>query len=143
MITEKQFGYIPNEYDAEKASNSYLMSVVALMVGLPLPIINLIATLMFYFANRKGDYFVRWHCTQVLLSQITVLFMNVAGFSWTMSILFGPNEVTNVYIGYMLTIFLFYFSEFIATIYSAIKTRKGKHVEWWLFASLTHLIVKQ
>jgi len=142
MIKEKEFNYKPNEYDAEKASNSYLMSVVALMVGLPLPIINLIATLMFYFANRKGDYFVRWHCTQVLFSQISVLCMNVAGFSWTMSILFGSNEITNVYIGYMLTIILFNLSEFIATIYSAIQTRKGKHVEWWLFAALTNLLCK-
>ena len=62
MITTTSFPYQPMEHEAEKASNSYLMSVIALMAGLPLPIINLIATAMFYIGNRKGPYFVRWHC---------------------------------------------------------------------------------
>ncbi|MDP1993761.1 MAG: hypothetical protein Q8K40_00805, partial [Ignavibacteria bacterium] len=63
MISIKPFTYKPDEYEAEKASNSYLMSMVALIAGLPLPIINLIATVIFYVGNRKGSYFVRWHCT--------------------------------------------------------------------------------
>ena len=32
--------------------------------------------------------------------------------------------------------------EFIATIYTAIATRKGIHVEWWLYGNLTNLICK-
>ena len=46
-------------------------------------IINLLATLIFYLGNRKGTYFVRWHCTQALLSQLSLLFMNSFGFWWT------------------------------------------------------------
>ena len=44
MINTAKFDYEPTEHEAEKASNSYLMSLIALIVGLPLPIINLIAT---------------------------------------------------------------------------------------------------
>ncbi len=75
-----KFEYEPGEHEAEKASNSYLMSLIAVMAGLPLPILNLIATLIFYLGNRKGTYFVRWHCTQPLVSQLSMLAMNSVGF---------------------------------------------------------------
>jgi len=134
--------YNPDDYENEKASNSYLMSIIAIMVGLPFPIINLVATFIFFLGNRKGSPFVRWHCTQALFSQLFIVVMNGVGFSWTMTILFGNNDVTNLYIGYMLTIIAFNIFEFIVTIHGAIVTRKGKHVEWWLFGSLTNLVVK-
>lgn len=142
MIHVTKFIYEPGEHEAEKASNSYLMSLIAFIAGLPLPIINLIATLIFYVGNRKGTYFVRWHCTQALLSQISVLFMNSYGFWWTVAILFKDDTITNNYIAYMISIFVFNLTEFSATIYTAIETRKGRQVEWWFYGGLTHLICK-
>ena len=56
-----------NESDREKASNSYLMSVIFITFALPLPIVNLIATFVFGVANRRSSNFVKWHCTQALL----------------------------------------------------------------------------
>lgn len=142
MNTTSHFIYNPGEHEAEKASNSYLMSLVAVIAGLPLPILNLVATLVFYAGNRKGTYFVRWHCTQALLSQISLLFMNSFGFWWTISIIFGSETIDSNYIAYMITVFLFNVIEFIATIHTAIKTRKGLHVEWWFYGDLTNLICK-
>ena len=95
MIQIKQFSYKPSEHEAEVASGSYLMSLIAIVVGLPLPIINSIAILVFYLDNRKPTYFVRWHCTQTLLSQLSVLFMNSFGFWWTVLIIFTEEIVTN------------------------------------------------
>ncbi|MBI3235189.1 MAG: DUF4870 domain-containing protein [Bacteroidetes bacterium] len=141
-MKENKFIYEPGEHEAEKASNSYLMSLIALVVGLPLPIINLIATLIFYLGNRKGTYFVRWHCTQALLSQLSMLFANSYGFWWTISIIFDSETVTSNYIAYIITIIIFNAVEFIATIYTAISTRKGNHVEWWFYGSLTNLICR-
>lgn len=134
--------YKPSEYEAEKASNSYLMSLVALIVGVPLPIVNLLATLLFYWGNRKSSYFVRWHCTQALLSQFSVLVVNSIGFWWTISILFTEENVSNTYFAYLLIAILFNLTELITTIYSAVQTRKGIHVEWLFFGTLTHLICK-
>ncbi len=142
MSLPATFPYKPDDFESEKASNSYLMSVVAVIAGLPLPIINLLATVIFYFGNRKGSYFVRWHCTQALLSQLTVLVMNSAGFYWTLSIIFGDKTLHNDYIAYMITILLFNLAEFIATVYAAIQTRKGHHVELWLFGPITQTICK-
>ncbi len=142
MITKTKFNYEPLEHEFEKASNSYLMSLMAIIVGLPLPIINLIATFIFYLGNRKGTYFVRWHCSQALLSQLTVLFINSYGFWWTISIAFSTELITNQYIAYIIVAFIFNVSEFIATIYTAINTRKGIHVEWWFYSGITNLICK-
>lgn len=136
------FAYQPSEHECEKASNSYLMSLIALMAGLPLPIINLFATLFFYIANRKSTFFVRWHCTQALLSQLSLFFLNSYGFWWTISIIFSDAQVNNNYISYLIFIFILNISEFIATIYSAVKTRDGKHVAWWFYGDLTNLICK-
>jgi hypothetical protein len=136
------FAYKPDDYESEKASNSYLMSVVAVIAGLPLPVINLIATVAFFFGNRKGTYFVRWHCMQALLAQAFTLAMNVVGVYWSVAIFFGSHHITNNYIAYIITIIVFNLAEFIATLYAAIRTRKGAHVVWWFFGPLTDLLVK-
>jgi hypothetical protein len=142
MNSPVKFEYLPNEHEAEKASNSYIMSLVAIIGGFPLPIINLIATAIFYLGNRKGTYYVRWHCTQALLSQFFLLPFNSVGFWWTVSIIFSHETISSNYISYIITLFIFNLIEFIGTIYSAIVTRKGEHVEWWFIGGLTNLICK-
>jgi len=142
MISIKRFVYEPGEHELEKASNSYVMSLVAIIGGLPFPIINLIATLAFYVGNRKGTYYVRWHCMQALLSQFSVFLVNTVGFWWTISVILGYESISNQYIAYLFTILLFNAAEFLGTIFTAIKARKGVHVEWWFYGDLTNLICK-
>jgi len=142
MISIEKFEYVPFDDESEKASNSYLMSLIAIMAGLPLPIVNLIATFIFYLGNRKSTYFVRWHATQALLSQISLLIMNSVAFWWTIDILIQDSQITTPYISYMMTVFIFNLGEFIATIFTAIQTRKGIHIRWWFYSDLTDLICK-
>jgi uncharacterized membrane protein len=142
MIQTLPFEYPPGEHEAERASNSYLMSLVAVIAGLPLPIINVIATGIFYFGNRRSTYFVRWHCTQAFLSQLSMLFINSYGFWWTVAIVLGPDTLSSKYIAYILTAIVFNLLEFVATLYTAIQTRKGHHVVWWLYGDITNLICK-
>jgi uncharacterized membrane protein len=143
MNTVTDFQYQPNEYEAEKASNSYLLSLAAIIAGVPLPILNLIATFIFWVGNRKGTYFVRWHSLQAMLSQVPLVAMNSCGFAWTLSVIFGDNTVTSAYIAYLLTILTVNITELVATIYTAIAVRKGKHSEWWFYGSLTNLLCKR
>lgn len=137
-----EFVYQPSDDESEKASNAYVMSLVAAMAGVPLPIVNLIASLLFYLGNRRKTYFVRWHCTQALLSQLSLLFINSYGFWWTISVLFTEEKATNHYFAYVISAFVFNIAEYIATIYAAVQTRKGKHVQWWFFGPLTQLVCK-
>jgi uncharacterized Tic20 family protein len=142
MIQETTFTYKPSEHESEKASNSYLMSLVALIAGLPLPIINLLATFFFYLANRKGTYYVRWHCTQALFSQLALLGINSASFWWTVSILFTDEKVSNQYFAYIFTVIVFNLLEIFSTVYAAVQTRKGKHIQFLFFGNITNLICK-
>ena len=142
MIKTGKFVYEPGEHEAEKASNSYLMSLIAVIAGLPFPIVNLIATVIFFIANKKGTYFVRWHCIQALLSQFSLFFMNSFAFWWTIYILFGEKTITNNFMAYLITVFFFNLLEFIATIYTAINTRKGMHIEWLFYGNLTNIFCK-
>lgn len=142
MITLETFAYRPLEHEREKASGSYIMSLVAIVVGVPLPIVNLFATFIFWTAYRKSTYFVRWHCTQALLSQVSFLLVNSVLFWWSISIFFGDREIDNIYISYLLTVVMFNLVEFAATIYTAIQTSKGLHVHWWIFGDFTDIIVK-
>jgi len=142
MTLTGKFSYEPTEHEAETASNSYLMSLIAIIVGLPLPIVNLIATLIFYLGNRNSTYFVRWHCIQALLTQLSMLFINSFGFWWTVSIIFTEETITSKYIAYIITVIIFNVIEFASTIYMAIQTRKGIHIELWFYGTLTNLICR-
>jgi hypothetical protein len=136
-------GIKPNDNEREKASNSYLMSLVAVAAGLPLPIINLLATAGFFLANRKSTFFVRWHCMQALFSQLCLLGFNSVSFGWTMSILFGSERASNEYFAYLFTVIVLNLTEFASTIYAAIETRKGRHVEFWFFGGLANLTCRK
>jgi hypothetical protein len=132
-----------NEYEQERASNIYLMSLAIVIAGLPFPIINFLATFFMYLSNRSGSYFIRWHSLQALLSQGVIVLLNASGIIWTMSVIFGQEKLSNSYIAFILTIVLFNLGELAGTIYAAIQTRKGQHVEFWFFGPLTDLICKK
>ena len=143
MIYIKPFPYQPNESEAEKASSSYLMSIVALVMGLPFPIVNLIATLIFYLGNQKASYFVRWHSTQTLLSQLFLFFINSIGIWWSIYVfILMKEDMSKAYIIYICFLLLLNVIEFIITIYTAIQTRKGIHVEWFGYNQLTNALCK-
>jgi uncharacterized Tic20 family protein len=143
MIQEPGHLPVPAEFEAEKASNSYIMSLLAITGGLPLPVINLFATLIFFLGNRKATYFVRWHCLQALLSQFSLLIVNSIATVWTILIIFGSQEISSNFISYVITILIYNLVEFIATIDAAVKTRKGIHIEWWFYGSLTNLLCRK
>ncbi len=142
MIKQSDFFYYPSEHECEKASNSYVMSLAAVIAGIPLPIINLIATVAFYFVNRERPYFVRWHCTQALLSQVAIFPINAVCFWWTVSVLFYAMPMTGLYYGFLGLVFICNLLELISTIYAAVQTRKGIHVKFWFFGNLTDAICK-
>lgn len=131
-----------SEEDVETASNAYLMSLVSLMISLPLPIINLIATGIFLSLNQRSVYHVRWHCMQVLLSQVFILLFNTPSFYFVVKYFLldeWPPIPILCFIGFVI---LLNIVEYIITIYTAIQIRKGLHVRWFGFAGITDYLVK-
>lgn len=128
--------------DMEKASNAYLMSLIAMVMGLPLPIINLIATGMFYLVSRKGTPYVRWHATQAFVSQFPLFVLNNLLFWWIIRILLFSHPLSGLYIAYFILVNLYNIADFYATAVSAIQSRKGVTYRWFLYGAITDLIVK-
>ena len=77
-----------------------------------------------------------------IISQFSLLIINSYGFWWTISIIFNSESISNNYISYIIAVIILNLLEFIATIYTAIQTRKGIHVEWWFYGGLTNILCK-
>ncbi len=126
--------------EREDAMGAYLMMFAALAVGLPFPILNLVAALIYYFVNRSKGRFVHFHLLQSLYSQIPTTLLNVVLVGWTIRILFFNVELTNLYWGYLamdLTANLIYF---IFSIIAAVKSRKGQLYYFLFFGKIAYSI---
>jgi hypothetical protein len=55
---------------------------------------------------------------------------------------YNTPTITNAYFAYIICMFLFNLIELAGTIYTAIETRKGNHIEWWFYGPLTNMICK-
>jgi hypothetical protein len=144
-------------YEYEAASNAYLMSLAAVVAGLPLPIINVIAAFIYYMAKRKSSYAIRWHALQALLAQIVVMPFNSVAVWWTIKILSNDllwdetspgsysirsaeylfSSFSSIYWSYLAFVLLLNIFEFIAVISTAVQVRKGISVRWFSIAAIT------
>lgn len=137
----------------EQASNSYLMAVVSVIAGMPLPVINLIAAVGYYLGQRKSTYFVRWHCIQSIISQALVVPFNSIAFAWTLTIIFNHKysdnytsgeifvedffgNISTTYVVYIFFVLFLNVIEFIAVIFTAAKVRNGHNVRWPIVARI-------
>ncbi len=131
----------PNEVplrEKEDAMGGYLMMFAAMAVGLPLPIINLIASIIYYFTNRDKGRFVRFHTLQALYSQIPTTLIN-AGFTfWTLHIIFWDWEATNRYWGYVCMMVLANLWYVVSCIVAAVKARRGQVFYMLFFGILAY-----
>jgi hypothetical protein len=133
--------YLP-EREREAASNVYLMSLVGAIIGLPLPIVNLAATLLFFAMSRKRTAFVKYHCYQAIFSQLLIVVVNSICLGWTVRILFDDLTANHVYFAFLATVILFNIFEYITTITGAIEARKGKMFSMMFFGPLSYLICR-
>jgi Zn-dependent protease with chaperone function len=120
--------------EAESASNAYLLSLILLVVGAPLPILNLLASVIFYLSSRRASPFIRWHSMQALLTHIVVVPVNSVFLWMTLAILFGYRDPDDFYVGWFLFMAGLNATKMIGSIYSAIKVRRGVDVRWWALA---------
>ncbi|MFD2697697.1 DUF4870 domain-containing protein [Mesonia sediminis] len=132
------------ESECERASNAYLMSLVGIIVGLPLPIINVIATFFYLLSQRKSTFFVRWHATQALMSQLVLVpFNSILLISTIICIQTDVGPLKIFYWFYLGFVLLLNLIEFIFTIVIADRVRKGHHMRWPILASITDSLVSK
>lgn len=123
-----------NEREKEDAMGAYLMMFASLATSLPLPVINLIAAVVYYYVNRKKSRFIHFNCLQSLLSQLPTTLVNWILLYWTLQIFFFENYEINdyfyAYLGFSVLANLIYF---VYSIVAAIRARKGVFMYFILF----------
>lgn len=130
-----------SEREKEDAMGAYLMMFAAVALGLPLPIINLIAAIIYYFVNRKKSLFIHFHCLQSLLSQIPTTIINWVFVIWGITILFTDREVSTEFWAYGIFAGVTTLAYFIISILAAYRARQGKMYYMLLFGKISYQIV--
>lgn len=137
--------------EREDAMGAYLMMFAALAAGLPLPIINLIAAVIYYYVNKHKSRFVKFHSLQSLYSQLPTTILNAFLVFWTIRILFddasfGDGEelidgfatVGDVYWGYLYLVIAANLLYVLFSIIGAVKARKGQFYYFLFFGKLAY-----
>ena len=113
---------------------AYLMMFASLATSLPLPVINLIAAVVYYYVNRKKSRFIHFNCLQSLLSQLPTTLVNWILLYWALQIFFFENYEVNdyfyAYLGFSVLANLIYF---VYSIVAAVRARKGVFMYFILF----------
>ena len=130
--------------EREDAMGAYLMMFAAIGAGLPLPIINLIAAIIYYYLNRSKSRFVHFHSLQSLLSQIPTSVLNAILVFWTLQRLiymdcgFFKCPYWNQYIGYACAVAIANIAYFVFGIIAAIKARQGRMYYFAFFGKVAY-----
>jgi uncharacterized membrane protein len=125
--------------EKEDAMGAYLMMFAAWGAGFPLPMIGLIASIVYFYLNKKSSTFTAFHSYQALLTHIPVSVMNAA------AVIYGCAAIFFDYHGH-----LFHFSAFLVfaglwnvlymafSITACVRARKGRFYYFWIFGRLAY-----
>ena len=130
------------EREKEDAMGAYLMMFAAVAIGLPLPVINLIASIIYYYINRRKSRFIHFHSLQSLLTQIPTTIMNWALVIWAVAIFLKEDWIlTPEFWGYAIFCAVSTFLYFIVSLIAAFKARQGKMYYFLLFGKMAYEMV--
>lgn len=157
MIVDQQYHPLeqPDEISPrlkDDAMGAYLMMFGSIAVGLPLPIINLMASIIYYYAYRHKSRFVKFHALQSLYSQLPTSILNGVFMFWTFRVIIsggffednyspitaGFANIGDLYWAFLYTLILLNLLYFIFSIVAATRARKGKMYYMFFFGKLAY-----
>lgn len=134
--------------EREDAMGGYLMMFASLAAGLPLPIINLIAAVIYFYINKAKSKFVRFHAYQSLISQIPTTLVNAGLVFWTVRLFLYDRDVFrdffafgseyDLYWGYLVMVIIANFIYIIFSLVAAFKARKGQFFYFLFFGRMAY-----
>jgi len=123
--------------EKEDAMGAYLMMFAAWAFGLPLPILNLVAAIIYFFVNKKESCFVAFHALQSLLSQILVTLVNVVLVVWLIRNLVTDMWFSSGFYIYLIFMGLFNILYIIFSVVALSRARKGRFYYMPFFGRLS------
>jgi uncharacterized membrane protein len=145
---ETQYHPLPQPDDIpvrekEDAMGSYFMMFASLAAGLPLPILNMVAAIIYYYLHKKKSRFIQFHTLQSLISQIPVTLMNAAGVIWFIVILAGDLYFTRNFKGYMAMLIIANLTYIIFSLVAATRARRGEFFYFLFFGRYAYHVAYQ
>jgi uncharacterized Tic20 family protein len=143
-MNETQYHPLPQPEEVtirekEDAMGAYLMMFAALGAGLPLPIINLIAAVIYYFINKSNSRFVNFHSYQSMMSQLPTSLLNAIAIFWGFRIIASEElHLNDAFKGYVIMVVIANLLYIIFSIIAAIKARKGRFYYFMFFGKLAY-----
>jgi uncharacterized membrane protein len=122
----------------EDAMGAYLMMFATSAIGIPLPILNLVAAIIYYYVNRNKGKFVQFHTLQSLYSQIPVTLLNSGLVAWTIVNFVSDLDFTSFYWGYLVMVAVANLVYFIFSIVGAVKARNGIFYYFLFFGKMAY-----
>ena len=130
------------EREKEDAMGAYLMMFAAVAVALPLPVVNLIAAIVYYYVNRSKSRFVHFHSLQSLISQLPTTLLNWGLLYWSIRIwFFNSLEADDYFFGYLFTTVIANLLYLVFSIIGAVQARKGRMYYFLFFGKLSYELV--
>jgi uncharacterized membrane protein len=116
------------EREKEDAMAAYLMMFASIAIGLPIPLVNLVASVIYYLVNRKSSRFVAFHCLQALLTHLPVVFLNAAIVGWLIGILVTQAQFGPAFFWFLFFVGLANVAYIVWSIIALVHARKGRLV---------------
>jgi len=116
------------ERDKEDAMGAYLMMFASLAIGLPIPLVNVIASVIYFFVNRKNSLFAAFHSLQALLTHIPVVLLNAGTVGWLIGNLVVKDGFVPGFFWYLFFTILANLAYIIWSIVALVRARKGRFV---------------
>lgn len=124
--------------EREDAMGAYLMMFAALAAGLPLPMLNLVASVIYYYLHRKKSRFVRFHVLQSLWSQLPVTLLNGGLVVWAVSNFIRDENFSKAFMGLLVLAVLINIVYFVLSLIAAVKARQGRFFYFVFFGKLAY-----
>lgn len=125
--------------ERDDAMGAYLMMFASVGAGLPLPILNLIAAIIYYYVNRSKSRFVKFHAYQSLISQLPTTLLNATALSWFIRNMINSTGFDQNFFGFVIAVILTNVAYFIFSIIGAIKARKGQMYYLLFFGKVSYV----
>ncbi len=125
-----------SDREKEDAMGAYFMMFAGLGLGFPLPLINLVASVVYWAIHRRKSRFVAFHSLQSLLEQIPVTLCNAGLIAWLLVILFTDLVFPTAFWVFLVFVVVVNILDIVISVVALTRARKGRFYYMPLFGRL-------
>ena len=127
--------------EREDAMGAYFMMFASLAAGLPLPFLNIVASVIYYYVNKKTGRFVQYHSMHALISHIPVAIVNTIAVVWGFLIIFYDYYMNINFKAFVAMSIVANLVYIVYSIIAAVKAHKGRFYYFWFFGKLSYIAI--